>query len=271
MVNTFELDRFRVYINVLEIDLRFNLLDEELTDSYYSQYPNHFIEIEDTIDEHGNHIWGHFKREDIWVLIINEKVEESYFMTYQSLEKSLLWELDLNLRVAEYQHDVIVLYKDLLDTMKVLTDKIVYDRSSGSIDISKCSFGPQYSKYKHKTLFDQEIKRFLERFKVQLSYTYSLIINKLPVSGFTPKLKWDGTNVDLIKLITALKESGSIKPRKDKMRDEEVVAQFSAFFGQEIPNYDSQLSKSRNTNNAERIFFDKLANSLKKYYERLDN
>ena len=243
MIITFELDRFKKLISELVIDLKFNLFEEEFSDTYYSHYPETLIDFEPTVDENGTFIPGHSESKTVWVLTVNGREEFSFTKTYLSLENALLEELNHNLKVAENQNEVVSIYTEFLSILKSKSERLIYNSDSGSIDFSEVPFGDHYNRYKWKYIFDNRIKVFLENNKVLFSYTYSSVLNKLPIERFAPKLIWKKSDIDLLELIVALIESNSIVNSQGSLTRKEAVEQFSTIFNISIKDYESKLSR----------------------------
>lgn len=88
--------------------------------------------------------------------------------------------------------------------------------------------------------------------------------------GFHPSLIWGKTDTDMLELITALIESGSINTSSKNITRKEAIRQFELFFNCHIKDSENKLSKATSRKINRTQFLDSLVKTFDEYCDKKD-
>lgn len=97
---------------------------------------------------------------------------------------------------------------------------------------------------------------------------YVRVINEIPT--FNGTIMWEASDTDLLELITALVESGSVQNSTKSITRKEAIDFFSEIFGLEIKDAESKLSRATERKKDLSPFLTKLKYHFEQYVQKKD-
>lgn len=250
MLNDYSLWQIKKLIDSIIIDAKYNGIDEFDADYYNRRYlPK---EVNELIDPDGFDYLDGLPFDEIWELKINSLNTENFFMRYNSFEKDILDEMILNSKICSDSGEFNAIYSSFNDWINKKSAAIEYDHEIDNFQCEYVTYGDTYNKLAFKDQYHNDIQDFVRILKKKLNQTSSLIVENLPLSGFKSPLVWNKGKIELIELMVALVESGSIHKDNSKVSKEFLALFFSQMFNFDLSDYTKNLyqAKSRKKNPA---------------------
>ena len=122
--------------------------------------------------------------------------------------------------------------------------------------------------------YDYRISEYLKTQKYHVENIIKYISTRLEYSNLkflnknaSRNIKWKATDTDLIELIVALLETNSIVSNDNKISRKELIAEFSAFFGITIKDFESKLTRATERKKDNSPYLTKLKQAFENYCE----
>ena len=184
-----------------------------------------------------------FRDVEIWDFGFNRLEYAKFFRDYNSLEKDLLDELELNNKIFDQKDDPNSLHAELINWLNKKANGISYVPDKDIFECDYLKYCEEFNRITFKYIYDNKIYMFLKELKKRL-IQYSKVLELCNIQMKYPSLKWDKDKVDLIELMTALVESKSIL-RENFPVTKEFMAEFfsSIFVEMDLTNFAKDLNR----------------------------
>jgi hypothetical protein len=253
MYNNYSIVNFKKFLDSVHIEVGYRFCDTEpkIKEEYYSMLFTDPREIEYEIPDKDGIPTIEYRQEGerIWDLNVTGSPNDYYFESYTSLEKELMEEMELNLKVATDLDNIESVYNGFVEWLNDRGNRIKYHPEKDVCECDYLIYGENFKKITFQNYYASTIRNFLMELKKRLMLTYKCVIEKLPSNTFEPNLRWEKHDVDLMELIVALKESNSIKIKEGKNNRTDIVNQFEHFFDFKLKDAESKLSRATDRQN----------------------
>jgi len=173
-------------------------------------------------------------------------------------------------------YDMEIYYAEKWYSIDLIDDPVAAEKSQQkAIKEFEIKRGPMMVKLKNMKSTVQEIINELKGVQKRLSLEQIKIPGLVMDKGEMNTLKWQKTDTDLLELVTALFESGSITNSTKDLTRKEAINSFMQFFGVEIKDAESKLSRATNRKKDVSQYLTNLKTTFEDYAkakdERLDS